>query len=293
LPLRHNLDDASAKAIESPLTSQFWRDAAKKYKKLAHIPAKNNMYEWRVFARYAAQNKLATNSVFLSRVDEGRLQQANMGYMQTINSGVYDPNTLYIIESSLVFPVLAKLKSSSDLFMQIDGFNVLAPGWKTCDKCSDYLSDAQEISKNLPTLQSGIPILFSSKANPRNLYFLSSGWGNPEAWGTWSNGKECELTFPPSIYRYKTISIELRALVSDQLPAQEVRIEINHVNLGRKILTQGDKNLIVLNLPKYTNDDKNLTIKLTLPNAARPVDLGLTRDDERTLAIGIMSATIN
>jgi hypothetical protein len=293
LPLRRDLDNASSKAIESPLTSQFWGDAAKRYKKLAHIPAKNNMYEWRVFARYAAQNKLATNSVFLSRVDEGRLKQANMSYMHAINSGMYDPDTLYIFESGLVFPVLAKLKSSSDLFMQIDGFNVLAPGWKTCDKCTASLIDAQEISKNLPTLQPGSPILFSSKANPQNLYFLSSGWGNPESWGTWSSGKVSEITLPPSIYRYKTISIELRALVSDRLPTQEVGIEINHVSLGRKILTQGDKNFIVINLPKDADNSKNLTIKFNLPNAARPLDLGLTRDDERTLAIGIVSALVN
>ncbi len=293
LPIRRDLDDASSKPIKSPLTSQFWGDAAKRYKKIVHVPAKNNMYEWRVFARYAAQNKLATNSVFLSRVDEGRLKQANINYMYAINSGVYDPDTLYILESGLVFPVLAKLKSSSDLFMQIDGFNVLAPGWKICDKCIDSFSDAQEISKNLPNLYPDSPILFSSTANSKNLYFLSSGWGNPESWGTWSSGKESELTLPPSIYRYKTISIELRALVSDRLPTQEVGIEINQVSLGRKILTQGDKNLIVINLPKDADSSKNLIIKFTLPNAARPVDFGMTRDDERTLAIGIVSVAVN
>jgi hypothetical protein len=293
LPLRQTFDEQSSKKISSALADPFWHDAAKKYSKVIHVLAKNNMYEWRTFARYAAQNNMATNSVFLSRVDENKINEANLIYLDAINSGNYDQNALYIIDNGLVFPVLAKLNSSNDLFMHIDGFNVLAPGWKTCDKCLAPLSDAQEISKNLPTLQPGSPILFSNMANPQNLYFLSSGWGNPESWGTWSSGKVSEITLPPSIYRYKTISLELRALVSNRLPTQEVGIEINHVSLGNKILSQGDKNFIVINLPRDANNSKNLTIKLTLPNAARPLDLGLALDDERTLAIGIVSAVVN
>ena len=54
---------------------------------------------------------------------------------QAIMSGQFDPDTLYIFDDERILPVLTHLDRSKHLFARIDGFNVLAPNWKTCSSC--------------------------------------------------------------------------------------------------------------------------------------------------------------
>ena len=291
IPIRKELVNAANTPIESRLKNPFWQIAAKQYKILTHIPAVNNMYEWRVFARYAAKNKMATNSVFLSRVDERKLILANDQFSQLIQSGKYNSETLYIFENSQILPVLMHLNKQRDLFIQVDGFNVLAPGWKQCGICDSHsLQGVNEIASEVPIIDGKQAILFSTQSNPHNLFFLVGGWGNPESWGSWSSGSVSKLLFPPPLSRFKTLTLELRALVSEKYPKQVVEIIVNRIPQAVQVLSKGDKNFLKIAIPEKIGPNDYLSIELKLPNAARPVDLGITQDDERLLAIGIVAA---
>ena len=54
-------------------------------------------------------------------------------------------------------------------------------------------------------------------------------------------------------------------------------------------LSHGDGNKINLKLSEKLKQKKFIVLDLELPNAAKPIDLGITRDDERLLAIGLVS----
>jgi hypothetical protein len=82
----------------------------------------------------------------------------------------------------------------------------------------------------------------------------------------------------------------LRALVSEKYPKQVVEIIVNRIPQAVQVLSKGDKNFLKIAIPEKIGPNDYLSIELKLPNAARPVDLGITQDDERLLAIGIVAA---
>ena len=291
LPVRNQMNTTSGLAFKTPLINPFWKLVGKHYQNIVRVPAKNNLYDWTIFANYSVQYALATNSVFLARVDERKLVLANDQFSQLIQSGKYNSETLYIFENSQILPVLMHLNKQRDLFIQVDGFNVLAPGWKQCGICESHsLQGVSEIASEVPIIDGKQAILFSTQSNPHNLFFLAGGWGNPESWGSWSTGPVSKLLFPPPLSRFKTLTLELRALVSEKYPKQVVEIIVNQIPQAVQVLSKGDKNFLKIAIPEKIGPNDYLSIELKLPNAARPVDLGITRDDERLLALGIVAA---
>jgi hypothetical protein len=93
-----------------------------------------------------------------------------------------------------------------------------------------------------------------------------------------------------AVTQFKTLTLELRALVSEKYPKQVVEIIVNQIPQAVQVLSKGDKNFFKIAIPEKIGPNDYLSIELKLPNAARPVDLGITQDDERLLAIGIVAA---
>jgi hypothetical protein len=290
---REVLETASKETPKDRLGNSFWSAAGNKYSELIRVPAKNNLYDWALFANYAAGNRMATNSVFLARFDDSKLIDLNKSLDKEISSGQYRPSSLYIIEDGGIIPVLMSLDHSRHLFARIDGYNVLAPEWKTCLSClPDQKFD--EFSSLIDQIKSIKSFQFSDKQDDKNsLPLLTRGWGNPEPWGVWSSGKNTQMIFPISSYAEKILTLELRALISNKLPLQEVSIAINGQFFDRYILNQGAGNKISLKIPKHLIQKDFLVLDFYLPNAARPVNLGITADDESLLSIGVVSAAWN
>ena len=287
------LEKASTQVSKDVLSSPFWRIAGDKYSELIRVPAKNNLYDWTLFANYAATNKMATNSVFLARFDENKLLNLNQSLDAEILGGQYRSSSLYIVEDGGVIPVLMSLDQSKHLFARIDGYNVLAPGWKVCSKC---LPDARfdEYSGLIDALKGMKVFQFSDQEKDRiTLTLLSKGWGNPEPWGVWSGSKRAQMIIPISPNKNETLTLELRALIAKNLPSQELNISIDGKIFDRYVLSQGAGNKINLKIPKFLLKKGFLVLDFSLPDAARPADLGITADDERLLSIGLVSATWN
>jgi hypothetical protein len=290
---RNALQRASMETPKNILVSSFWNIAGNKYDELIRVPAKNNLYDWVLFSRYAAANKMATNSVFLARFDENKLLDLNEALDKEISNGQYRPSGLYIIEDSGIIPVLMNLDQSKHLFARIDGYNVLAPYWKSCTSCmpNERFDEYSGLMHQLSRMKS---YRFSDRELDRiSLALLSRGWGNPESWGVWSSSNNVQMIVPYSLGENKILTLELRALTSNKLPSQEVGISINGQPFNNYILTQGAGNIIEIKIPKQLLKKDFLVLDFHLPNAARPADLGITADDERLLAIGIVSAAWN
>jgi hypothetical protein len=290
---REVLERASTQVSRVVLSSPFWRIAGDKYSELIRVPAKNNLYDWTLFANYAAANKMATNSVFLARFDENKLLDLNRSLDEEISGGQYRSSSLYIVEDGGVIPVLMSLDQSKHLFARIDGYNVLAPGWKVCSKC---LPDVRfdEYSGLIDALKGMKVFQFSDQEKDRiALTLLSKGWGNSEPWGVWSGSKRAQMIIPIPPNKNETLTLELRALIAKNLPSQELKISIDGKLFDRFVLSQGAGNKINLKIPKFLLKKGFLVLDFSLPDAARPADLGITADDERLLSIGLVSATWN
>ena len=232
---------------------------------------------------------MATNSVFLARYDETKLVEFNRTLDEVIASGQYKPSSLYVVDDGEIIPVLLGLDQSKHLFARIDDYNVLAPLWKECISCTPS-DNFDEYVDFLGLLKAQRKFNFSDRPSDRlSLALLSKGWEKPEPWGVWSGNKKVRLTIPVPLQGKSVLNLELRALISKNLPLQEVKVFVDDEFFEKFTLSHGDGNKINLKLSEKIKQKKFIVLDLELPNAAKPIDLGITRDDERLLAIGLVS----
>ena len=129
IPIRRDLSIVG-NTWPSPLESPFWARVPERYRVIRLIPPKNQARNYQTFAYFAAMNGLATNAVYLSRMDSAKLARARRMGESMIKDGKYEPHTLYVLnDDALESKARASLRSGVDLLERIDGFLVLAPGW--------------------------------------------------------------------------------------------------------------------------------------------------------------------
>jgi hypothetical protein len=122
--------------------------------------------------------------------------------------------------------------------------------------------------------------------------FLKQGWAQyPEDWGVWSirNETAIELPIPPGSSELK---INARAFVNPKNPKQEVFITVGNEKPLSILLNKFDGNSINLVIPGSAKETGNLKLKIEIPKAESPRSLGIS-DDDRTLGIGLVSATFH
>jgi len=306
LPVRQKIakDSAGVDAFTTHLQAfrdSFWDDAGKHYKKVLVVPAQQPPgkipYDWEKYASYAAKYKMGTNSAYLARVDQGKLDAFHADFEQKVSQGEFDQNALYILGPEKVLPVAMHLDSSKDLLARINGLNVLAPGWKVCSTCPQVPPE-YEIHPTIPKTDKDKGIDFSAKGDGKHFLvgvaawqIVGWGWAYPEAFGVWSEGDKVKLTIPLPQEPITGLELEMRALVSPNYPKQTVEVWVNSQFQKKVVLTQDQGNKILVDIPPSNNANTPkqdyVTIELRLPNKAKPKDLGLG-DDTRELAIGLV-----
>lgn len=133
--LRHQLMIKRSSAWSSPLVDPFWDHAALKYAKIRWIQTANHSQHWRTIAYYAGTHGLSTDAVYLARVDIEALIKTVNKENEKIKTGRYENDTLYFLEDPALQKAKTSLNPDCDLLAQIDGFNILAPGWYKCIDC--------------------------------------------------------------------------------------------------------------------------------------------------------------
>ncbi len=135
----------------------------------------------------------------------------------------------------------------------------------------------------LPKIGQGDTLVF--KKYQMGMNYLRSGWQDPEEWGTWTLGSNAKLSLPLSAKRPSLIKFKFRALVNNKLPTQNIEVWVNGQPVKSQSINKALGNELVIEIPE---SNTNLEVELKLPNAARPVDLGINQD-ERLMAIGLES----
>ncbi len=122
--------------------------------------------------------------------------------------------------------------------------------------------------------------------------FRLTGWSDPEPGETWSLGAESRLVIPaparPSPY---VMALKVRPLVADAgLPLQRLRVTVNGVEVGSFVLHRASVRACLLPADLVAARP-SLEICFHLPDAARPVDVGLNAD-RRWLGVAFSTVTL-
>jgi len=289
LPIRKtNMVESSAE-WSSPLVSQFWSDASKKYQNVRRIPVGNSPAAWQDISYYAGKNGLAADAVYLARVSSISFENAKKRSYEALSSGAFDQDSLYILDDSEFRSAFISGNLAADLFAKIDGLNVVAPNWKNCVDCRPSV-DEIKINDLFKPLAVGERISFNSAGY--GVDYLGQGWSSPEPWGTWSDSSSSVVFLPTLPKEVHSILIDFNALITPSHPAQRVEIIVNGVQTASMTIKESSAATEV-KLPEAAKLDSfsGIKIEFLLPDAARPVDVGLG-EDGRTLALGLLAITL-
>ncbi len=176
----------------------FWDSAAKHYKFIRIEPLVNGQFQprWEHLAPFAAKNHLSTNAVYLARIDQTKLNNANGAFDTHLSTGELNQQSLYILDDSKVLPALLNLDRQNDLLAKIDNFVVLAPGWKTCASCLQVPGEF-EIKNKILRPKIGKMIVFND-TNPNLKLMLAGGhgWQNSSHGGVSINDIAAKIVLP-------------------------------------------------------------------------------------------------
>ena len=176
----------------------FWDSAAKHYKFIRIEPLVNGQFQprWEHLAPFAAKNHLSTNAVYLARIDQTKLNNANGAFDTHLSTGELNQQSLYILDDSKVLPALLNLNHQYDLLAKIDNFVVLAPGWKTCASCLQ-VPEEFEFKDKILRPKIGKMIVFND-TNPNLKLMLAGGhgWQNSSHGGVSINDIAAKIVLP-------------------------------------------------------------------------------------------------
>jgi putative flippase GtrA len=276
----------------TPLADPFWDDAAAKYAKVRWIQPGNHTPQWLTLAAYAGTHGLATDAVYLARVGNAALGIAQGKATEALATGRYEPDSLYVLDDGALRQAAFSISADNDLLARIDGFNVLAPGWKKCTACPRVVNEVKA-SDLLPSLAVGERML--TNASGAGLAYLAEGWSHPEPWGIWSDGPKATIALPASSERGTSVLIEANPLLGPTHPKQDVEVLVNGVPAAKATLTADSKQEFEVQIPKSALEepgaDQLIKLEFRFPDAARPKDIGIN-EDTRMLAIGLLSLTV-
>lgn len=283
-----DLNRSAVSVNPTPLKSRVWREFGSHYKKIIRYPTSNARDDWQHFATLAASNRMGTNTVNFARYSQSNIDLANEKVYKQLKDGLFDTDSLYILDSWKRNPHPVRFDSTKDVLARVDGFTVLAPDWKACSSCAPFPASL-ELSRFAPMTEVGNPIYFSRLSDGRK-EFLLDGWGPyGEGWGSWSEEDEATLILPLPAKKPKALNMEVRAFVVPQHPIQNIEIFIDDVLVKRASLSRFEGNLISLSLSSLASQKEFVSIRFRFLNPASPKSVGIGEDD-RKLGIGMVRA---
>lgn len=288
--IRHQLMVTPATTWNTRMVDPFWQSAATHYQKVRYVVPQNLTTHWMTLSDYAGRNHLATDAVYLGRVSAQAQDNLQLAATRAIDSGKFAHDTLYVLEQRSALQATVSINHDSDVLAKVDGFYVLAPGWKQCSGCPPITDESRTL---IPSLGAGEKLQFM-EGSP-GAQALAKGWWFAEAWGTGSVGTDAEIVLRPTT-GLSSLTLETNAFLAEKHPRQTVDISINNVPVVSANLTDASKNTIDINLPAEVQalvaQQGVLRIQLHFPLAISPHDLGWS-EDTRKLAIGLLALTFH
>jgi hypothetical protein len=114
------------------LQDPFWTDAAQRYHRVRLTPTGMQALHWEEIAVYAATRGLATDAVYLARLDPAKVAALNARIAAHLAAGRFEDGSFYALGTEETRAAArAGMDPARDLLAPFDGIWVLAPGWLT------------------------------------------------------------------------------------------------------------------------------------------------------------------
>lgn len=140
---------------------------------------------------------------------------------------------------------------------------------------------------SIPEYRWGDLLYFGTGGNGAS--YQAEGWGTPEQYFTWIDGKRARLVLPTSVPDSPVIlRMRLRAFLAlGKVTRQKVRVLVNHQMVGEWLITNRNTHERSLTLPKELfADSRETVITFEVPEAVAPASVG-AGIDIRELSIAI------
>ncbi|XOZ33091.1 DUF6311 domain-containing protein [Halomonadaceae bacterium KBTZ08] len=277
------------------MESAFWDRAADRYQKTRSLPVKNKGQNWQAISYYSGVHGLATNAVYLARVDSAGLARARKAAQAAMRSGQYSSDSLYFVAEDLLPLVSRNLDRSRDLLARIDGYYVIAPDWKECSDCPSFGREVVAENHEPEPVALDRRIEFGEGRSGNS--YLDGGWSHPESWGIWTEGELAGLVFPVKDGgRVERIVVEGSPFLGSDLDAQRIGIQVNGVDAAPVTLSDSAGERFTLQLTdgmrQRAAEAGAIRVTLVLHDAVSPAALGVNAD-ERRLAFGLEAVTVH
>ena len=290
LTIREKVNTPSSSEFKTKLMNPFWTSAGSHYR---NIVTNDSPGVWEDFGIFASQHQMATNMTYMARVDGAK----EIDFLNSIGDQLYkgplNHHSLYVLRDWKNAPDKARYNflqynPDIDLLANVDGFNILAPGWKRCLSCQQ-VEKSLELSQLGPILAIGQEIQFSKAGDGRDKFMLN-GWGYTEDWGTWAVQPTALVVLPMSKGGPSRLIIKANAFLSPQHTEQAVDIVVNGIRVANHmVLKQAQGNNLEIQLPKgFKTVGEPVMLEFHSLDAISPKDSGLG-PDERKLGIGLVS----
>ena len=283
LPYRRDLQ-RSAGTWKTNLVSGFWYDAAGIYRNIRLLPPGNQQEHWSEFARFAATRNLATDAVYLARVDGSRLQARQAEAERALESGVFGPDTLYILQGE-----------------RRGGCRAGSIPRRTSSRWSTVSGRLRRAGRRRPgsaTLAFRVcpvhrwshgTLVFGRGGS--GLPLLGVGWGRPEAWGTWNAGEQSALNLHV-IPGASMLELEVDAFVPAGSAPLDVSVAIDGSRVDTWRFTAGQASgWRRVPLPVAGSSPRRVVVTFDYSVVRAPSDWGPSADTRR-LALAVRRGRI-
>jgi hypothetical protein len=246
----------------------FWGSAAKHYNSIRVEPLINGQFQarWEHLAPFSAKNHLATNAVYLARIDQTKLNNANSAFETQLSTRELNQQSLYVLDDSKILPALLNMDRQNDLLAKIDNFVVLAPGWKVCKSCLQ-IPEGLEIKDRIKHPQIGKALEFNA-TNPNLKLLLAGGhgWLGPSHEGVSTKDIEAKMVLPmPDGVNVRYVTLAFRKIGgSSNYPS----FSMNGAAINTKIYEMNGETLFQLPISARVSMQGYVHIEISTKNKA-------------------------
>jgi hypothetical protein len=300
--IRKDMQDAQ---WTSPLQAAFWKQAPKTYRRIAFVMPATDPEGYFPIALLASNHRMSVNNGYFARTDTGKLVALQRHMAETVFAGTYDPQTLYVFLrdpiSTALWEQAQRSARPADFVGELDGYRVLAPGWRSCADCADC-ADHQRVNQTAAPLSVASPqkyvlgttIDFRSGGNAD--VYRAGGWASSEAWGSWTDSNAAAVSLQVGEHSGDlTLDILGQAFLSPQNPQQTIQVSANGQLLGELRYTlEATKSLNSVRIPSelMTNNQGNLLLMFSIAAPVAPMQVMVAKDLRR-LGLGAISMMIH
>lgn len=269
------------------LISPFWKNLAGEYQNIKIYPLSQSQMQpnWGTFSKYAADNHLGTNAVYLARIDPNKINVSNKKFESDLANSSFSNNDFIIISDAAQLKVASAIEMTGATFFKLDGFNVFSP--KNLGSSIPATATIITIGELLPKVHPEEVIGFTNTKNTGN-HLLGKGWSHPENWGTWSEEISASIFIPTPNTSFIKIGLQIQPFLPTKNYQQTLEFKVGNRTLKKIMLDSPENQWIELEIPANKSGLSYTKLDIEIPNAVSPSTFQKSLDI-RKLGVGIIS----